>query len=192
MRGEYAPALAKKFLSLELPPRARRIRLQMLGVKTIPGTTSACAENTMPGDGGFRVFGNYLRVRGEYPCQAPHSFEALELPPRARRILRSARVPQPAWRNYLRVRGEYLPPHTWRIRGVELPPRARRIQKRHMVSMSGGGTTSACAENTPQPTPARENPWNYLRVRGEYGRAAKSSAATAELPPRARRIRSRG
>ena len=31
-------------------------------------------------------------------------------------------------------------------------------------------------------------PWNYLRVRGEYGPAAESGIHLAELPPRARRI----
>ena len=30
------------------------------------------------------------------------------------------------------------------------------------------GTTSACAENTPAPWASIWNPWNYLRVRGEY------------------------
>ena len=52
--------------SLELPPRARRIRNRVHTGRPATGTTSACAENTiclvvakLPG-------GNYLRVRGEY------------------------------------------------------------------------------------------------------------------------------
>ena len=54
------------------------------------------------------------------------------------------------------------------------------------------GTTSACAENTV--TDSRGYPWhwNYLRVRGEYPRSQLTPAATWELPPRARRIHSRG
>ena len=32
----------------------------------------------------------------------------------------------------------------------------------------GGGTTSACAENTRALYTASLNCWNYLRVRGEY------------------------
>ena len=70
--------------------------------------------------------------------------------------------------NYLRVRGEY--PLTQRARGVgsELPPRARRIPIFHFGEQANIGTTSACAENTPQPPPPANRPKNYLRVRGEY------------------------
>ena len=70
----------------------------------------------------------------------------------------------------------------------ELPPRARRILTLTLKNPLPGGTTSACAENTPL-TPAEvATGGNYLRVRGEYGRVVKTSDAFSELPPRARRI----
>ena len=53
------------------------------------GTTSACAENTIPQDQAIGDEGNYLRVRGEYPHNCYRSTASAELPPRARRILRS-------------------------------------------------------------------------------------------------------
>ena len=113
---------------------------------------------------------NYLRVRGEYRRLATRVQNALELPPRARRIRHcDSMAPSPGgttsacaenthswflwgltcW-NYLRVRGEYghqgfCPYGTW-----ELPPRARRIQTRVTRLTSVVGTTSACAENTAQ------------------------------------------
>ena len=51
------------------------------------GTTSACAENTIPG--GLMRIGrrNYLRVRGEYDLLPGIASLFKELPPRARRIL---------------------------------------------------------------------------------------------------------
>ena len=70
----------------ELPPRARRI-LAILAFQAInPGTTSACAENTGGHTTGKIDYGNYLRVRGEYPTNRMPVFTRLELPPRARRI----------------------------------------------------------------------------------------------------------
>ena len=66
VRGEYP---AKSFTgpaNSELPPRARRIRVWRHRQKGVPGTTSACAENTFVEMGGQRGNGNYLRVRGEY------------------------------------------------------------------------------------------------------------------------------
>ena len=51
-------------------------------------------------------------------------------------------------RNYLRVRGEYLLMGGVGTGEVELPPRARRIQPNFDLRRGGGGTTSACAENT--------------------------------------------
>ena len=51
-----------------------------------------------------------------------------------------------------------------------------------------GGTTSACAENTPCPQSPTHPCWNYLRVRGEYCELRAGPALIAELPPRARRI----
>ena len=91
------------------------------------GTTSACAENTNYGLPNARTRRNYLRVRGEYFRGAPGCSPAMELPPRARRILEKNRLvgdfpgttsacaentsplkPLPRRpRNYLRVRGEY-------------------------------------------------------------------------------------
>ena len=75
-------------------------------------------------------------------------------------------------RNYLRVRGEYFVMCWWLAASVELPPRARRIRLQILHKSLLKGTTSACAENTPNPA---NPPWgtqNYLRVRGEYVLAA--------------------
>ena len=127
VRGEYIKTRTERVPGKELPPRARRIHTAAVGVATLGGTTSACAENTFDGEceGGFD--GNYLRVRGEYlrlRVADPHS---VELPPRARRIPRHHSVivrpdgttsacaenTTGSWeadgriRNYLRVRGEY-------------------------------------------------------------------------------------
>ena len=73
--------------------------------------------------------------------------------------------------------------------GWELPPRARRIRKHSCRPPCLHGTTSACAENTGALGGIEQEKWNYLRVRGEYRRTAWEAASTAELPPRARRIR---
>ena len=51
------------------------------------GTTSACAENTQKTAYDYKDAGNYLRVRGEYYKSAGLFYKAMELPPRARRIL---------------------------------------------------------------------------------------------------------
>ena len=72
---------------------------------------------------------------------------------------------------------------------MELPPRARRIPLNKAEDKLAKGTTSACAENTKSSSRNGSNVWNYLRVRGEYRRTAWEAASTAELPPRARRIR---
>ena len=91
MRGEYQnkPKLGK--MQVELPPRARRIRKQVVEHDMRVGTTSACAENThyqVEVDG---TIGNYLRVRGEYGAILLGSSLVRELPPRARRILEKPR-----------------------------------------------------------------------------------------------------
>ena len=66
VRGEYTPTNPGAGKSLELPPRARRIRYDR-NANAIPiGTTSACAENTTPCKSPQHPSGNYLRVRGEY------------------------------------------------------------------------------------------------------------------------------
>ena len=151
----------------ELPPRARRIHIGKVTVRAGQGTTSACAENTTRRITLLPRAWNYLRVRGEYPKT-------------------------PAWhppsRNYLRVRGEYSPaPHQSRG-NWELPPRARRIRPSSRGIIINIGTTSACAENTPQGSTKPSMIRNYLRVRGEYAIPRRTSSWAVELPPRARRI----
>ena len=87
------------------------------------------------------------------------------------------------------MRGEYL----WRARGWvppwELPPRARRILEWEEDFHYRVGTTSACAENTDTIVIYAPTLRNYLRVRGEYYWRAWENKIWAELPPRARRIR---
>ena len=51
---------------MELPPRARRIQTLWTNSPTRPGTTSACAENTVSSTPLTQRQWNYLRVRGEY------------------------------------------------------------------------------------------------------------------------------
>ena len=168
MRGEYRLLIIHTSLPWELPPRARRIPMVLIILLYLPGTTSACAENTLFTAASLNAPRNYLRVRGEYTpsdwtvtCQP-------ELPPRARRIQSGC-----AWcgscigttsacaentssdstgsgtpGNYLRVRGEYCVGRHWRGLTPELPPRARRIPSPACVAALVNGTTSACAENT--------------------------------------------
>ena len=107
-------------------------------------------------------------MRGEYSISDAELLEQLELPPRARRILRfnpnhiwvrgttsacaeNTRVKRPdgdVYRNYLRVRGEYTCDLPAVIGCGELPPRARRILLLDTSVYRITGTTSACAENT--------------------------------------------
>ena len=127
VRGEYRTNNITVTLSMELPPRARRIPPRCDKNLIKMGTTSACAENTGVLGSLGAVTGNYLRVRGEYPYGTRFPPLAWELPPRARRILcvvgftwvlggttsacaeNTLRIVSKAWlaRNYLRVRGEY-------------------------------------------------------------------------------------
>ncbi len=86
------------------------------------------------------------------------------------------------------MRGEYSQPLLMASPMMELPPRARRIPARIMQANISLGTTSACAENTPAPWASIWNPWNYLRVRGEYLLQCLDCVQSKELPPRARRI----
>ena len=168
MRGEYSNAESKGTTSAELPPRARRILGRTESKIRLIGTTSACAENTQSQLPLRPSPGNYLRVRGEYGFDAVVDVGKAELPPRARRIPwgfsptsaskgttsacaeNTNRLPAglPAGRNYLRVRGEYPRPGAGRFFYPELPPRARRIRLASIPPRCGGGTTSACAENT--------------------------------------------
>ena len=89
------------------------------------------------------------------------------------------------------MRGEYPDrkvsvPMVW-----ELPPRARRIPVADDALVPAKGTTSACAENTPETLVVACRSWNYLRVRGEYKIILKLAVNPLELPPRARRIQHR-
>ena len=193
---------------MELPPRARRIRSPEMREESRIGTTSACAENTHCSRWEMGVWGNYLRVRGEYILGESHKNSFLELPPRARRILDAAyragllsgttsACAENTWGhyflpavlgNYLRVRGEYAALLQSGQVAAELPPRARRIRGVTSMPSRIPRTTSACAENTFLPAP-HLFPWrNYLRVRGEYLLTWGAPAAAGELPPRARRI----
>ena len=136
------------------------------------GTTSACAENTGTRDFVHMELGNYLRVRGEYLNRNEKLLKHQELPPRARRIRKcgstavrmtgttsacaentgSTPPPDPRDGNYLRVRGEYSSSRSHVPSQRELPPRARRIPLVTPGPKAQGGTTSACAENTPGST----------------------------------------
>ncbi|SPW24157.1 Uncharacterised protein [Corynebacterium matruchotii] len=71
---------------------------------------------------------------------------------------------------------------------LELPPRARRIRGLLHQAKTAVGTTSACAENTLSGFWRFHEPWNYLRVRGEYDEEHVRDLMNKELPPRARRI----
>ena len=148
-------------------------------------------------------------MRGEYSRVRRSVARIRELPPRARRIQKhsgwghdyfgttsacaentfSTRCAPRDTGNYLRVRGEYQWPISLADRKVELPPRARRIRGRHGAETPYIGTTSACAENSTPGQPQILISWNYLRVRGEYISRKASLTLSAELPPRARRIR---
>ena len=193
---------------MELPPRARRIRILDEYTIGLHGTTSACAENTGITLHRRSRYRNYLRVRGEYAVFFDRLREFEELPPRARRIRNIAdqrpiktgttsacaentsaqtAVFPAAW-NYLRVRGEYYLDLIMGTSFAELPPRARRIQPLDPGPVDIGGTTSACAENTDQFGLRVVASGNYLRVRGEYHGWGVICWATWELPPRARRI----
>ena len=147
VRGEYILLLSFSEVSMELPPRARRILGDAGKAVYQGGTTSACAENTGPQRHRPPAPRNYLRVRGEYNNMWHDSLSWLELPPRARRIQRlryellqemgttsaCAENTDPKmnfkdcdW-NYLRVRGEYPRKTIVHTDVSELPPRARRI-----------------------------------------------------------------
>ena len=86
MRGEYGGLGSPRLESEELPPHARRIPRPHTQRLVVPGTTSACAENTRSENHRHQCARNYLRVRGEYTITFFQTFTSLELPPRARRI----------------------------------------------------------------------------------------------------------
>ena len=89
VRGEYMLQIRVRVVDKELPPRARRIPSGVFCPSSGLGTTSACAENTPTSSITADRTGNYLRVRGEYVITTILSRSAPELPPRARRILRT-------------------------------------------------------------------------------------------------------
>ena len=175
---------------------------------TIPGTTSAYAENTWWEVSMPSMVWNYLRVRGEYSFRGKNVVSGLELPPRARRIRRGPReenrnagttsayaentavssVAAMTARNYLRVRGEYSPNPDPVWLSAELPPRTRRILAHELGVTILMGTTSAYAENTADDVYVALHQRNYLRVRGEYTIRDLRLALRQELPPRTRRI----
>ena len=66
MRGEYELPGLFSITIPELPPHARRIRRVASVPGGVPGTTSACAENTPKPFGISTLTRNYLRMRGEY------------------------------------------------------------------------------------------------------------------------------
>ena len=208
VRGEYISPLDATGIFGELPPRARRIRVDAGWISDDGGTTSACAENTSHQQSAPALPRNYLRVRGEYNLPSAPIEHPWELPPRARRIHSRggmARVGHgttsacaentfplgfglPSARNYLRVRGEYPPDTAPDTNYPELPPRARRIPVADDALVPANGTTSACAENTMWWRSRSRGSGNYLRVRGEYSKPPSTLIASIELPPRARRI----
>ena len=132
------------------------------------GTTSVHAENTVGLVTIMHAGGNYLRARGEYSPSRSRTQLITELPPHARRILGAHRHHHRARGNYLRMRGEYPMPDYSQLPVKELPPHARRIRSGNEYTGSGVGTTSACAENTPQRSGRGVSCGNYLRMRGEY------------------------
>ena len=133
MRGEYKRSIKPSRARWELPPRARRIQNGEVHHPKQQGTTSACAENTLPKTSVDVTDGNYLRVRGEYVKQGLANMGQWELPPRARRIpavgidvdlgagttsacaenTTTTLVRRVTRWNYLRVRGEYHSVLVW-------------------------------------------------------------------------------
>ena len=131
----------------------------------------------------------------------------MEIPPRARR--RGARcfwlvgvsgntsacaekssepgLLHPAYWKYLRVRGEE-PLLGLLVCGFqEIPPRARRRDEERTLRLIGFGNTSACAEKRRSKHEVSQNPWKYLRVRGEETKPSCREPISSEIPPRARR-----
>ena len=96
VRGEYLLAEGRWGGCEELPPRARRIHGTTVRRAPNPGTTSACAENTVPRRACLDRGWNYLRVRGEYPIRRVPGLLRTELPPRARRIPMGMLLADPA------------------------------------------------------------------------------------------------
>ena len=68
VRGEYRRGPKTYGGVFDRPPRARRIHTKPRKHRVNSGTTSACAENTLPLQKIVEHLQNYLRVRGEYNC----------------------------------------------------------------------------------------------------------------------------
>ena len=85
-RGEYFQISISGIMTLELPPRTRRIPHGSTPACVYVRTTSAHAENTGTHRHGRTPNGNYLRARGEYPPSPSAASATWELPPRTRRI----------------------------------------------------------------------------------------------------------
>ena len=92
VRGEYVNSWENVPIFQELPPRARRIPVAGPYEGFYPGTTSACAENTVYPRIRLENRRNYLRVRGEYRSEMTALIPCPELPPRARRIQHAPRA----------------------------------------------------------------------------------------------------
>ena len=86
VRGEYWSVTYPDGVSLELPPRTRRIPVNACCDDAWAGTTSAYAENTVVSRLICKQARNYLRVRGEYIESWTAKRWIVELPPRTRRI----------------------------------------------------------------------------------------------------------
>ena len=131
---------------------------------------------------------NYLRVRGEYPCDGKTFPMIFETTSACAENTFFGRIGSFILRNYLRVRGEYEAVNRDFIRHKKLPPRARRIHMDTPKQHDSYETTSACAENTGREKVAYKVDGNYLRVRGEYMRAIFWGRRRLKLPPHVRRI----
>ena len=112
-------------MRLELPPRARRIRLQRYLDVADSGTTSACAENTIDNPNVVKGKRNYLRVRGEYKSYNDAIAKSVGTTSACAENTGHSVKGFQASRNYLRVRGEYHIDTIVPNSHTELPPRAR-------------------------------------------------------------------
>ena len=127
-------------------------------------------------------------MRGEYLDTYHRIVAALELPPRARRILAKAGTKPVGFGTTSACAENTEETHGEQGEREELPPRARRILAGKIIETILNGTTSACAENTDSIQLTAALLGNYLRVRGEYPFFGQVGTAVVELPPRARRI----
>ena len=146
-------------------------------------------------------------MRGEEEKPRSATSQTRELPPHARRRVRSANhrrrprgitsacaekraglrlTPRPR-RNYLRMRGEEAIKSTIVGPGTELPPHARRRASIYDKCCAWTGITSACAEKSENNPAPQHHQRNYLRMRGEEFARLAVPGLLVELPPHARR-----